>query len=197
MANKKQKPKRAYSWSCITYETTDYLITHLSNNDRVAHYCFIEHNLDIKEDGSPKDRHIHLLVTFTENVSLNVIKTRILHTSQNVLGEPITDKRAVYRYLTHKDNPDKYLYDEKDIVANDDYFSKDDLLTTSKETDEIETMIMDYLYGESYLTMAKKYGRDFIKNFRQYQYYFTLVGNEQGIERKESNRLYEDNSTKD
>lgn len=181
---------RAYTFDLVIYEIDqEYLQNRLDmlvNNGYVNHYAYIQHDKDIEidENGNEvkKPLHTHLLINFDQNVSVKQIKERILeYTEHNTFGQPLKDKRGAYRYLTHKDNVDKYQYDESLIHSNDDYFkSFDKSLITSecKESDEINQMINDY--GTlSYRQLAIKYGRDFIKNFKAYEYYFNLIINQE------------------
>jgi len=133
-----------------------------------------------------KPFHTHLLITFNQKVSVKVIKNRLLqYTIHNTFGQPIKDKRGAYRYLTHKDNPEKYQYNDSDIVNYDDYFSKYDIkldLSQSPEYQEINQMIDDYTQL-TYRQQACKYGRDYIKNFKSYAYFFDMV-----IEQEKKNK---------
>lgn len=177
---------RAYSWDLVIYEITkEYLqdrLTELVNIGCVNHYSYIIHDKDTSIDENnvviQKPIHAHLLIVFNQNVSVKTIKNRLLdYTEHNMFGQPIKDKRGAYRYLTHKDDLDKYQYDSNLIVDYDDYFSKYDLctdLSLNKEYMEINQMIDDYILL-TYRQMACKYGKDFIKNYKAYSYYFALV----------------------
>lgn len=181
---------RAYSWDLVIYEIeTDYLLNkldYLTSIGLVKHFAFIQHDNDkeINESGVEvsKPLHTHLLIVFNQNVSVRQIKERILeYTQHNTFGQPLKDINGAYRYLTHKDDKDKYQYDDNLIISNDNYFSKPrDLLNPNKEVNEISQMIDDYLSNVGYRTMAIKYGKDFIKNFKSYQYYFELIRQEEG-----------------
>lgn len=182
---------RAYSWDIVIYEISkEYLqekLNTLTNIGVVKHYAYIIHNMDKQLDDNnniiDKPLHCHLLITFNQNVSIKTIKERIIeYTEHNMFGQPLKDKRGAYRYLTHKDDSDKYQYNDIDIVNYDDYFSKFDITTdlqVSKEYQEINNMIDDYS-TLSYRQLACKYGKDFIRNFRAYQFYFDLIIEQEG-----------------
>ena len=114
------------------------------------------HDRDVETDGSPKKRHYHLLLAYSSATTLNNIRGWF-----NACGMPETDLHSVrvcasgvgyYRYLTHKDNPEKAQYDDKDIrVFNDSdelfkKFSKtasekiDDLVRIFQIVDELNTI---------------------------------------------------------
>lgn len=114
------------------------------------------HDRDVDEDGSLKKSHYHLLLAYSSATTLNNICGWF-----NACGMPESDLHAVrvcasgvgyYRYLTHKDNPEKAQYYDKDIrVFNDSdelfkKFSKtssdkiDDLVRVFQIVDELDTI---------------------------------------------------------
>lgn len=114
------------------------------------------HDKDVEEDGSPKKAHFHLLLAYSSATTLNNIRGWF-----KACGLPESDLHSVrvcasgvgyYRYLTHKDNPEKAQYDDNDIrVFNDSNelfkkFSKsasdkvDDLVRIFQIVDELNTI---------------------------------------------------------
>lgn len=114
------------------------------------------HDRDLEDDGTLKKPHFHLLLAYTSATTLNNIRGWF-----NVCGIPESDLHSVrvcasgvgyYRYLTHKDNPEKAQYNENDLrVFNDSEelfkkFSKtssdkiDDLVRIFKTVDELNTI---------------------------------------------------------
>lgn len=114
------------------------------------------HNRDIEEDGSRKKAHFHLLLAYASATTLSNIRGWF-----NACGMPESDLHSVrvcasgvgyYRYLSHKDNPEKAQYNERDIrVFNDSdelfkKFSKsasdkiDDLVRIFQIVDELDTI---------------------------------------------------------
>lgn len=74
------------------------------------------HDRDVDEDGSLKKSHYHLLLAYSSATTLNNICAWF-----NACGMPESDLHAVrvcasgvgyYRYLTHKDNPEKAQYED-------------------------------------------------------------------------------------
>lgn len=119
------------------------------------------HDKDVEEDGSKKKAHYHLLLAYSSATTLNNIRGWF-----KVCGLPESDLHLVrvcasgvgyYRYLSHKDNPEKAQYDDKDIrVFNDSdelfkKFSKtasekiDDLVRIFQIVDELDTISFHYL----------------------------------------------------
>lgn len=114
------------------------------------------HDKDVEEDGSKKKAHYHLLLAYSSATTLNNIRGWF-----KVCGLPESDLHSVrfcasgvgyYRYLSHKDNPEKAQYDEKDIRVfndSDDLFKKfsktasekiDDLVRIFQIVDELNTI---------------------------------------------------------
>ena len=74
------------------------------------------HDMDINADGSLKKPHYHIIVCYDGPTSYNVIK-RITDSVNATIPQPLEQIRGYYRYFTHKDNPEKYQYSEKDITT--------------------------------------------------------------------------------
>ena len=74
------------------------------------------HDSDINPDNSLKKPHYHVIMNYegptTYNNALNVAKLVNANTIQ-----PLEQIRGYYRYFTHKDNPEKFQYSEKDITT--------------------------------------------------------------------------------
>lgn len=72
------------------------------------------HDKDLDPTGDPKKPHYHVIACYSGPTSFNVVKglTDIL----NAPGpQALEQVRGYYRYLTHKDNPEKVQYSETDI----------------------------------------------------------------------------------
>ena len=83
------------------------------------------HNRDVEEDGSPKKCHYHILLAYSSATTLNNIRGWF-----RACGMPDSDMHSIrvcasgvgyYRYLTHKDNPEKAQYDVKDLRIFNDF----------------------------------------------------------------------------
>lgn len=74
------------------------------------------HDKDINPDGTPKKPHWHVMFLFAGMKSRDQV-VELCNKIGGVLPIPISDSRSMARYFIHKDNPEKYQYDEKDIVC--------------------------------------------------------------------------------
>lgn len=153
------KPKnnfRSRHWSLTTYST---LVEFSPLISQCSEYAYILHD---KEESEP---HYHILCIFKNAKTFTAVRSYI-QGSQNTFGEPARDLNALYRYLTHKDNPDKYHYEDTEIVssspfywlqiANQDQFAKDG--------EKALNLLEDINAKKSYRYMVLTYGRDYIKN---------------------------------
>lgn len=161
------KKDRFYRWSLVIY----------GNEEDVLKVCRVsQHYAYILHEKEEKEMHWHLLCTFKVWKSLASIKSMI-DNGQNVLGEEMHDKQAAFRYLTHKDNPEKYQYEEELIKSDDKGFWR------GEEQGDVIELIDDIIKGMSFRDMAIKYGKDFVKNYRTYAHYATLVEAQETHER--------------
>ena len=161
MKNKPREPppKSKYFCAVLYPSSTTYDADKVIKALAEEHLTFAVspiHDRDVDEDGSLKKSHYHLLLAYSSATTLNNICGWF-----NACGMPESDLHSVrvcasgvgyYRYLTHKDNPEKAQYDDNDIrVFNDSdelfkRFSKtssdkiDDLVRIFQIVDELDTI---------------------------------------------------------
>lgn len=72
------------------------------------------HDKDINPTGEAKKPHYHVILAYSGPTSFNVVKglTDALH---QPIPQALEQIRGYYRYLTHKDNPEKAQYSDCDI----------------------------------------------------------------------------------
>ena len=97
------------------------------------------HDKDKHDDGSGRTKkpHYHVIVIYGSPTTYNNVKN--LTDSFNApIPQALEQVRGYYRYLTHKDNPDKYQYDEKDIVTGGGFNIADYIEISKSEVTEIK-----------------------------------------------------------
>lgn len=146
------KSKRYYRWSCVTYLSPDLFKLVFS---QTVHWAYIYHDKDDNE------KHYHLLLVFRHRKSFNAVLS-LFDSSQNTLIEPMHDKEACYRYLTHE-GTDKALYSGDSIVCDDKTYWTSEISDTSANDE-----FLSDLRSKSFTELASIYGRDFIRNSRAY-----------------------------
>lgn len=127
------------------YDTSDISVieSRIKSLTNIKTYCIAIHDKDIKDDGTPKPPHFHAVLTFKDTTTigtvarwLNLINERWELSSQFVERIRKSTKSAQY-YLVHRNNPEKYQYDTKDIVANFDYIEFLDWIKPFQKREDI------------------------------------------------------------
>lgn len=123
------------------------------------------HDSDINPTGESKKEHYHIILCFGSPTTFNNVK-EILDELNQPIPIPLESVRGYYRYFTHKDNPEKHQYNDKDIelyngfdvtdVLNSfevfDALKKIQLLIIENEFYEYEEL-MDYLLSNDFMEM--------------------------------------------
>lgn len=153
-------PKKSKYFCAVLYpDSTTYDVDKLIKALAEEHLTFAVspvHDCDVDDNGNAKKSHYHLLIAYSSATTLNNIKGWF-----KACGMPESELHTVrfcssavgyYRYLTHKDNPEKAQYNVNDIrVFNDceelfKKFSKtasekiDDLARIFQIVDELKTI---------------------------------------------------------
>ena len=156
----RQPPTKSKYFCAILYpSSTSYDSDKLIKALAEEHLTFAVspiHDRDIENDCSLKKAHYHLLLAYSSATTLNNIRSWF-----KACGMPESDLHTVrvcasgvgyFRYLTHKDNPEKAQYDANDVrIFNDSdelfkKFSKtssdkiDDLVRIFQIVDELNTI---------------------------------------------------------
>lgn len=153
---------RFYSFRIVTYNTEDVVKSFIKST---SHYAYALHDNDVDDNGVLRSPHFHILCTFSSNKSFDSVR-RLMGGEQNTFVQPMVDKFGDYLYLTHKNAPDKFQYDDCIIVTN----SKEFFTPSVDKTISNDAFLNDILPSSvlSLRSLATKYGRDFIKNSRVY-----------------------------
>jgi hypothetical protein len=99
------------------------------------------HDMDIDPTGEKKKKHQHFILSYGSPTTYNNVCALVC----GILGQPIPisleSVNGYYRYLTHKDNPDKYQYDEAQIVTLNGFNIEDFTELTDREIHELKIKI--------------------------------------------------------
>lgn len=102
------------------------------------------HDKDTNPDGEPKKPHYHVMICWEGPTSQNNVQD-ISNLFSGVLPFPVASVKGMYNYFTHKDNPDKFQYDSKDIVCISGFNIDDYKNYTSNEILEIRLRIDEFI----------------------------------------------------
>ena len=148
-------------WSLVTYLRPDLIAKVFSEKVvQVRAYAYCTHN---KDEG--KEPHTHVVVWLNSSYSAASIKNWFRGVDEkdelaNTLAQPCKDMPSAFRYLTHKDNPDKYQYSDNDVICSDP-----SLFDETEQIDDTFAAVQDLLDGMPLADVAKRYGRDFIYHY--------------------------------
>lgn len=112
------------------------------------------HDKDVNPTGEIKKAHYHIILTFGATTTFNNVKS-IFDELNQPIPIALESVRGYYRYFTHKDNPEKYQYDEKDIKVYNG-FDVSDVLNNFEVYQclkEIQNLICEYDIKEYSLLM--------------------------------------------
>lgn len=102
------------------------------------------HDKDLDPTGTPKKAHYHVIACYSGPTSFNVVKG-LTDALNAPIPQALEQVRGYYRYLTHKDNPEKFQYSDSDITTINGFsimdfvdLTKSEVLTIKKE---LQTLI--------------------------------------------------------
>lgn len=94
------------------------------------------HDSDLNADNTPKKAHYHIILVYSGPTSFSVVSALTSSLNQPI-PQPLESVRGYYRYLTHKDNPEKVQYNESDILAINGFDISDYVELTRSEVNAI------------------------------------------------------------
>lgn len=102
------------------------------------------HDKDINPDGTPKKAHYHVIIVYSGPTTLGVVKG-ITDSLNQPNPQALEQIRGYYRYLTHKDNPEKYQYPESEITTINGFNLTDYVELTKSEVNKLVREIQDLI----------------------------------------------------
>lgn len=108
------------------------------------------HDKDINPTGEPKKPHYHIILCYSGPTSFNVVQGLTEQLNQPI-PQALEQIKGYYRYLTHKDNPEKYQYNEEDITTINGFNILDFVEVSKSESLEIK-MKLQKLIRETNIT---------------------------------------------
>lgn len=168
---------RTRQWSILTYAKEEEFSDLLNSAE---HWAWAYHD---KDENEP---HTHILLVFKHPRAFQGIKAMI-KSEQNTLGDPIKKGlHEMYEYLVHKGKPEKHQYPDECRKADDNSFWEEQ----KEKEPETDFLIDDILMGTPLRVLARKYGRDYMRNKTAYESFaFQVALQEKGY--KLPYQLYE------
>lgn len=97
------------------------------------------HDKDLHEDASERTKkpHFHVIVVYGSPTTFNNVKS-LTDKFNAPIPQALEQVRGYYRYLTHKDSPEKYQYDETGIITGGGFSISDFVEISKSEVTEIK-----------------------------------------------------------
>jgi len=102
------------------------------------------HEYDVNPDGEVKKAHRHIVFYFNGKKSYDQVK-QISDSVNAPRPEPVSDIRGMCRYLIHRDNPEKFQYDFKDILCHQGMDVSDYFGATKQERYQAIAEMMEFI----------------------------------------------------
>ena len=102
------------------------------------------HDKDIDPDGNPKKAHHHIILVYSGPTSFNVVK-QLTESLKQPIPQALEQVRGYYRYLTHKDNPEKAQYSEDDIETINGFNIADFVELTKSEVNAYKRKLQELI----------------------------------------------------
>lgn len=84
------------------------------------------HDKDFNADNSPKKPHYHIILCYNSPTTYKNVLS-LTESLNQPIPQPLDSVKGYFRYLTHKDNPEKYQYDDG-LITSINGFDKNDYL---------------------------------------------------------------------
>lgn len=78
------------------------------------------HDKDVNPTGEKKKAHYHIILCYSGPTTFKCVKA-ITDSLNQPIPIALEQVRGYFRYLTHKDNPEKYQYNDKEITTINDF----------------------------------------------------------------------------
>ena len=99
------------------------------------------HDKDTNPTGEPKKPHYHILLVYSGPTTYNAV-AKFTASLNSTVPQALESVRGMYRYFSHKDNPEKYQYDEADIVSFNGFNIADLVELTRSEVNELKAKVL-------------------------------------------------------
>ena len=106
------------------------------------------HDKDLDPTEEEKKSHWHIIAVWQSGSTKGRSVKRITDSINAPMPIPLSSVKGYYRYLTHKDNPDKHQYSESDITTLNGFNIANHSDLTRNEINEIKKRIQKMIVAE-------------------------------------------------
>ena len=132
------------------------------------------HDKDINPDNTPKKAHYHIILCYENPTTYNNV-CNLTESLNQPIPQPLEQLRGYYRYLVHKDNPEKYQYDETLITTINGFDVCNYLDLTNNQINAILNEIVNLIRDNDITEFSDLV--DLIKDNETFQDFFNIVVN--------------------
>lgn len=109
-------------------------------------FAYAYHDKDYTEIGEPKKPHYHVLICFDGPTTYNTMEDYGKRVgAANGVVQPVGSVRGIVRYFCHKDNPEKYQYQEDIIQCRNGFDPKDYFNLTVSQAKAFKRKVTNYI----------------------------------------------------
>ena len=108
------------------------------------------HNKDLDNEKELKKAHYHVLLCFPGPTTYKKVLS-ITSKLNATVPQRVLSVKGIYRYFTHKDNPEKYQYDEQEIICLNGFDSENFVAMTTSQIKMIVRELTDIILKQNIL----------------------------------------------
>lgn len=108
------------------------------------------HNKDLDQEKELKKSHYHVLLCFPGPTTYKKVLS-ITSKLNATVPQRVLSVKGIYRYFTHKDNPEKYQYDEQEIVCLNGFDSENFVAMTTSQIKMIVRELTNIILNQNIL----------------------------------------------
>lgn len=101
------------------------------------------HDKDLNANNEIKKEHYHIILAYSGPTTFSNVKRLTVDTLNGTIPQPLEHIKGYYRYLTHKDNPEKAQYAESDIRSINGFNIFDYIEVSGLEKTRLKVAILD------------------------------------------------------
>lgn len=140
MSTKANVKKR--HWTCVLYpESAPADWVDILQQTGLSFAVSPLHDKDVNADGEHKKEHYHVILVYPGPTTFSNVCSLVVETLRQPFPQPLDSVKGYYRYFTHKDNPEKYQYDDSDVRCFNGFNIADFSELTMREKSEIRKEI--------------------------------------------------------
>ena len=102
------------------------------------------HDKDINPTGEEKKAHYHVILVYSGPTTYNAV-AKFTSSLNATVPKALESVRGMYRYFTHKDNPEKDQYQENEISTLNGFNIADLVELTKSEVNELKAKILQLI----------------------------------------------------